>query len=65
MSEYSDYSKEMGWDGPQIQDYPTMDAVAHSDWKMRFKWNRYLRSPKNDEEIAILNEILNMGYRPE
>lgn len=64
---YSTISKLVGHDRPQIQVYPNRilierlitDAPNNAEaFKELFTYNRFLRSPSNEEEIQILDRIL-------
>ena len=59
MSKWSNLSKDVGWDrGGSIQSFPSLEEVATlNDFDVLW-YNRYLRSPKNDDEVEVLNHIV-------
>ena len=55
-------SKFIGWDGPSIQNYPTMEQVNSASDIQLCRWYRFLTSPVTDDEIAIINRIVDLVY---
>jgi len=56
-------SKEVGWDGELIMEYPSMDEVNSADRIQLLKWYRFLVEPKGEQReiVSRIMERLNEG----
>ena len=55
-------SKKIGRKGARIDKFPTMNDVLEANGETLARWWRYLRSPENDDESAII-ELIGSGLR--
>lgn len=57
--------------GKTIHDFPTMAQVNAGDHEQLCRWHRFLRTPKNDDELSIVNRNFDRlftefgGFTPE
>ena len=56
-------SKRVGWEGPAIENYPSIQEVEDSPEIQLLRWHRFLRSPKDMREEEVINLIFDAVMR--